>query len=76
MSKWFAANRLARILDKTIIITFIVYNSPQHALNVGYKGKCVEDSVNTKFVGLQTDNHLNRTNYIEKLIPKLSAACY
>jgi hypothetical protein len=76
MSKWFAANRLARILDKTIIITFIVYNSPQHALNVGYKGKCVEESVNTKFVGLQTDNQLNRTNDIEKLIPKLSAACY
>jgi hypothetical protein len=29
-----------------------------------------------KFLGLQIDNHLNWTNHIDKLIPKLSAACY
>ena len=32
--------------------------------------------VNIKFLGLQVDNHLNWTNHIEQMIPKLSGACY
>jgi hypothetical protein len=76
MSKWFAANRNALNPNKTNIIKFKANNSPQHALNIGYNGKCIEESVNTKFLGLQIDNHLNRTNHIDKLIPKLSGACY
>jgi hypothetical protein len=32
--------------------------------------------VNTKFLGLQIDNHLNCKSHIEHMIPKLSAACY
>jgi hypothetical protein len=71
MSKWFAANRLA-----LNTIKFTANNCPQHALNIGYNGKCIEESVNTKFLGLQIDNHLNWTNHIDKLIPKLSEACY
>jgi hypothetical protein len=39
-------------------------------------GKHIQESVNTKFLGLQIDNHLNWTNHIDKLIPKLSGACY
>jgi hypothetical protein len=29
-----------------------------------------------KFLDLKTDNHLNQTNRTDKLIPKLSRACY
>jgi hypothetical protein len=29
-----------------------------------------------KFCGLKIDNHLNLTNHIDKLIPKLIGACY
>jgi hypothetical protein len=76
MSKWFAVNRLALNLDKTNIIKCITNNSPQYALNVAYNGTCIEESVNTKFLGLQIDNHLNWTNHIDKLIAKLSAAYY
>ena len=32
--------------------------------------------MNTKFLGLQIDNHINWKNHIEENIPKLSAACY
>jgi hypothetical protein len=42
----------------------------QHALNN------IEESVNTKFLGLQIDSHQNWTNHIDKTIPKLSVACY
>jgi hypothetical protein len=62
--------------DKTYVIKFIANNSPQHVLNIGYNGKCIEAQVNTKFLSLQIDNHLILTNYIDKLIPKLSEACY
>jgi hypothetical protein len=41
-SKWFAANRLALNLDETNIIKFTANNSPQHALNTSYNGKCIE----------------------------------
>jgi hypothetical protein len=76
MCKWFAANRLALTLDKTNIIKFRANNCPQHVLNVGYNGKCIDQSVNMKFLDLQIDNHLHWTNHIDKLIPKLSEACY
>jgi len=32
--------------------------------------------VNTKFLGLQIDNHINWKNHIEETIPTLSGACY
>jgi len=32
--------------------------------------------VNTKFLALQIDNHLNWRNYIEQVISKLSIAFY
>jgi len=37
--------------------------------------KRVEETVNTKFFGLQIDNHIIWKNYIDT-IPELSGACY
>jgi hypothetical protein len=34
--------------------------------STGYNGKYIQESVNTIFLGLQIDNHLNWTNHIEK----------
>ena len=45
-------------------------------LYIGYKEKYIEETVNTKFLGLQTGNHINLKNHIEKMIPKLSGPCY
>jgi len=39
---------------------------------IGY----LKRKVNTKFLGLQTDNHLNWKDNTEQMIPKLSAAYY
>jgi hypothetical protein len=36
----------------------------------------MEETVNTKFLGSQIDNHINWKNHFEELIPKLSSACY
>jgi hypothetical protein len=67
---------LALYLDKTNKIKFITNNSPQYALSVGYNGKYIQKSVNTKFLALPIDNRLNWTNHIDKRIPMLIEACY
>jgi hypothetical protein len=43
---------------------------------IGYNEKYIKESENTKFLGLQIDNHLNWKNHIDQIVPKLSGACY
>jgi hypothetical protein len=45
------------------------------SLSIGFYGKYIEESANTKFLGLQIDNHLNWKNHIDQMIPKLSRTC-
>jgi hypothetical protein len=76
MSICFTSNKLVLNLDKTNIIKFITNKSPQYDLKIGYDEKYTEESINTKFLGLYTDNHLNWKNHIHLMIPTLSRACY
>jgi hypothetical protein len=76
MTKRFAANNFVRHLDKANIMKSITKNSSHSTLHFGYKEKYVEGKVNTKFLGLQADNHINWKAQIEQMIPELSAACY
>jgi hypothetical protein len=72
MNKQFTANKLAPNLYETNIIKFITNNSLQYALCIGYNEKYINASVNTKFLGLQIDNHLNETNNVDKPMLMLS----
>jgi len=36
----------------------------------------MEEVINTKFLGLQIDNHINWKNHTEQKMHKLSGACY
>jgi len=54
---------------------FITKNSSHSTLHIGLQEKCLEEIVNTKFLDLQIDNHINWKNYID-MIPDLSGACY
>jgi hypothetical protein len=76
MSKWCAVNKLALNLGKTNIIKFPTINVLQCPLSIGYNDKYIEESAQTKFLGLQIDNNLNWKTHIHQLIPKLSGACY
>jgi len=58
------------------IIKLKTKNSSHSTLCIGYKEKYIEDTVNTKFLGLPIDNHINWKNHIEQMIPKLSGECY
>ena len=51
-------------------------NSPRCVISIGYKEKHLEDTVNTKFLGLQTDNHLKWKNHFDQVNSTLSGACY
>ena len=55
---------------------FITKNSSHSTLHSGYKEKYTEETVNTKCLGLQINNHIQWKNHNEQMIPKLSAACY
>ena len=49
--------------------------SPECQIHICYKEKYTEQTMNTKILGLQTDNHINWKNHTEQMIPKLSEAC-
>ena len=65
VTKWIAANKLVLNLDKTNIMKFITKNSSHSTLHIGYKEKYIEEMVCTKFLGLETDNHLKWKIHIE-----------
>jgi hypothetical protein len=58
-SKWFACKKLVLNLDKTNTIKFITNKSPQYDFKTAYDDEYIEESITTKFLGLQIDNHLN-----------------
>jgi hypothetical protein len=49
---------------------------PHYDLNISYDEKYIEESINTKFIGLQIDNHINWKNCVDLTIPELSKAHY
>ena len=58
------------------IMKFITKNSSHSTSHIGYKEKYIEETVNTKFFGLQIDNHINWKNHIEEMIHEFSEARY
>jgi hypothetical protein len=68
----FAANNLVLNFNAKNIIKLKTRNSSHSTLHIGDKEKYIEDSVNTNFLGLQLDNHINWKNHIEEMIPNLS----
>jgi hypothetical protein len=68
--KWFAVNKLVLNLDEINIMVLITRSSSHSTLSIGYKEKHIEEVVNKKFLGLQTDNNLNWKNHIEQIMRK------
>jgi len=48
---------------------FTTKNSAHSTLHLFYKEKYMEEMANTKFLGLQTDNHKKWMKHIEEMIP-------
>ena len=71
MIKRFAVDNLVLNLDKTNIMKSITNNSSYSTIHITYKETYLEEAINTKFLGLQIDNHLSWKSHIEQMIPKL-----
>lgn len=76
MSKYFIANALALNPGKINVIKFIPSNSPQYLINIEYNDEYIKESKDTKFFGLQIDNHWHWINYIDQLVFKSSGVSY
>jgi len=74
--KQFAAINLVLNLDKTNVTKFVAKNLSHPSLHIGYKEKYLEETMKTKYLGLQNDNHLTRKNHVQQMISTLSGACY
>jgi len=70
------ANNLVLNLEKMNIKKFVRKNSSHSTVHIGYKEKYILETVNTEFLGLQIDNHINCKNHIEEMIHNLSASYY
>jgi len=46
------------------------------AYQIIYQKKIITGTKNTKFLGLELDKNMSWKNYVQKIIPKLSSACY
>lgn len=76
MNEWFHANKLALNVDKTSAVKFSTHNSAQVSYSIRLNGTHLKESISTKFLGLELDNHLNWKTHIECITRKLSSACY
>jgi hypothetical protein len=76
MIKRFSANKLVLNLDETNKMKFVTKNSPHSTVRISYKKEFIEDTLNTIFLGLQIDNHINWKNDTEETIPNLNGASY
>jgi hypothetical protein len=70
--KWFAAKKLTVNVDKTNIIKFVTYNSPQFPISIGYQDKYIKESAHKKNLGLYIDSHLKWETYVDQLVPTLA----
>jgi hypothetical protein len=76
LNRWFEANKLSLNFDKTHYIPFTTKNSHQTDLDINYANKSICKALDTKFLGIHVYSTLSWKIHIERIIPKLSAACY
>ena len=76
MTGRFSANGLALNMEKTNIMTFTSSYHQHEAFQIIYQKKIITGTNNTKFLGLELDKNIRWKNHVQKIIPKLSSACY
>jgi hypothetical protein len=75
MTGWFSANGLVLNMEKTNIMKFTPSNRQNETFQIIHYNRLIGTN-NTKFLGLELDKNVNWKNHIQKILPKLSSACY
>jgi len=76
LNQWFCINHLVLNITKTSVIKFAPKITANVPLDIYYKNNVIDEVKSTKFLGMHIDNHMNWTNHVEQILPKLSAACF
>jgi hypothetical protein len=46
------------------------------SINLANADKLVKETTSIKFLGMQTDDHLNWKSNVDQILPKMSTACF
>jgi hypothetical protein len=76
ITKWFQENSLSLNLCKTYLIKFCSNNQNCLDIAIAHRNGFIPKINETKFLRLHMNNTLSWTTHIEKILPKLSSACY
>jgi hypothetical protein len=76
MIGWFSANGLALNMEKTNIMKFISNYHQNETFQIMYQKKIIIGINNTNFLGPELDKSVSWKNHVQKIVPKLSSACY
>jgi len=63
-------------MEKTNLMKFIPKTGLNKPFQIIYQSKLLTGSNNIKFLGLELDKNVNWKNYVQRILPKLSSACY
>ena len=76
MNVWFISNLLSLNFNKTHYLEFRTKNSSPIDINITYNNKYIVNTTITQFLGSVIDTTLSWKNHVDKLMDKLSKACY
>jgi hypothetical protein len=76
MTGWFSANGLVLNIEKTKVMKFTPSNRQNEIFQIMYQNRLLIGTNKTIFLGLELDKNINWKNHIQKILPKLSSACY
>jgi hypothetical protein len=63
-------------MEKTNCIKFSANHTKHQKQQNDFINNSIEEVTNATFLGLELDKNINWKNHVEKILPKLSRACY
>lgn len=76
LDDWFSANKLTVNIDKTNFIAFATRSSVPKVNQLPCRVNEIQQTKDTKFLGVQINEKLDWSSHVEKITGKLSSACY
>jgi hypothetical protein len=76
INNWFRCNSLSLNFDKTYFVHFRPKNSYEIDIKISCHNKLIEETKNTKFLGLDMDSSMSWKKQLDQMIIKLNRACY
>jgi len=76
ISEWFQLNSLSLNISKTHFIQFSSKSLNDSDINITYENNYISKVNDLNFLGLNINNTVSWKTHIDKILPKLSSACF